>query len=391
MKRYIILTLLLAIVGLNLSGTDSPDFDHFPNDGEVDLGNGSWKELADADAAKAYQTILKLAADPDKAVPYLRERLLAETLPTAQEVKALIGDLGSGLFAKRQAASRALERLGPAAELTLLDHLSEKNPREVQQRIEEILQKLETRKATVVELRLGRALEVLERIANVQARQTLDDVGKKHAENWLGGEARKGLARLEGHPTLAATRLRKNMQTKDDNRVPSGVHQFRYKYAALAPDGKQAIIAQGDNRAFLWNLSTRTLTREVPSNVANGALAWSPNGKFVATARYSGQIDIWNAEKWDLHRTLRGHPSDVADRFYPVELKVFHAQFSADSRTLVTGGRDESIRQWDVETGGLVGTLPLPGGMGNVDAVSPDGEFIAYHRPGQYRWISLMW
>src|SRR5206468_1097804 len=116
----------------------------------------------DSDAAKAYQALCKLVADPEKAVPLLRERLRSEPLPSRQELAELIGDLNSGVFAKREAASRALEKLGATGELALTSRLDENMTPEMRRRVEEILHKMDSRKPTVAHLRVVRALEALE-------------------------------------------------------------------------------------------------------------------------------------------------------------------------------------------------------------------------------------
>ena len=380
MKRLMIPVLLVVFLALALPGVFRFGFDDQPEkDAPVALEEGLWKELADKDAASAYKAIIKMVADPESAVPYLREKLLAEPMPSPKDLADLIADLDKGSFAKREAASRTLAKMGKSAEWALIRSLHERNTPETQQRIEQILKKLETRKPTVIELRIGRALEVIERTASVKAKQVLKDLVKERPGTLVAQEALKGLARLDGHPTLARSGQSKTAQPAEDKTIYTG-RCFRFRYSAFAPDSKQVLVSEQDNRVFLWDISTGKLRREVPSNVTNGAVAWSPNGKLAATGRHFGEIDIWDAENWELVRTLAGHPSIAANRKYPDDAKVFHLRFSADSRHLISGGRDESISQWDVDTGERIDSLALPTGIGNVDAVSPDGEFIAYHR-----------
>lgn len=388
MKRCIMLAVLLAIVALSLSAFGPGDVEQPADEPAVDLGDGWWRELADNDAAKAYQTIIKLVEIPDKAIPYLRERLLAEKLPSPQEIGALIGDLGSASFAKREAASRALEKLGPAAERTLIGRLSENPSAEIHGRIEQIWKKLASRRTTLVELRLGRALEVLERIGNVDANKTLKEVGEKQGENWLGEEARKGLARLEGHPEFAKVRPDKAIPKADDQARPEVSRQQRYRYAAISPDGKLALVTEEFDRVFLWDLSSGKVMRELASNMACGAVAWSPDGRFAASGCYTGEIELWDAKNWELLRTLPGHPR-AKPGWYGADVAVFHLQFSADSQRLISAGGNSTqpphmpvatLCHWNTATGELLEQFAFPEGGMWADDVSADGELIVYRR-----------
>src|SRR5262249_49769418 len=131
--------------------------------GELKAGQveALWADLAGADAARAYQAVLALAAAPRQAVPFLKERLRpVMALDARQEAQAArwIGELDSGRFAVRQKAAQALEGLGESARPALLKALAGRPSVEVRQRIERLLGLLETWPPERV--RLARALEV---------------------------------------------------------------------------------------------------------------------------------------------------------------------------------------------------------------------------------------
>src|SRR5262249_28547302 len=70
-----------------------------------------WLQLASPDVAAAHAAMWRLNDDPKSAGPLLRERLIG-TPVAADDVRALVKDLGASDFRKREAAERRLRDLG---------------------------------------------------------------------------------------------------------------------------------------------------------------------------------------------------------------------------------------------------------------------------------------
>jgi WD40 repeat protein len=157
-----------------------------------------WNELGSADAAKADQAIRALVAAPRQAVAFLARVLRPETLGTdPRTIAALIAELDSNQFVKREQAMRALERLGTVAEPALRKALATRQPSlEVRRRMERILEQLEGPVTAPEQLRELRALEVLEQIGSAEARQLLAKLAQGTADVPLTQEARAALRRL---------------------------------------------------------------------------------------------------------------------------------------------------------------------------------------------------
>src|SRR5262249_9398993 len=73
-----------------------------------------WRDLAGADAGRAYAAIWRLADDP-AAAAFLKERLKPVALPSAEVLRSLLNDLDSDQFTVREAAERKLRELGECA------------------------------------------------------------------------------------------------------------------------------------------------------------------------------------------------------------------------------------------------------------------------------------
>jgi hypothetical protein len=163
-----------------------------PSSRELD---GLWNDLAGDDAATAYRAINTLAAAPEQALPFLKERLRpASVVVGAAKVDQLIADLDSDQFTVRQNARAALAKL-EEAELALQKRLKEKPSLEVRRQIEQLLTTLA--QLSPESVRGIRAVEALEHIGNSEARQALEKLAQGAEAFHVTKESRASLARLK--------------------------------------------------------------------------------------------------------------------------------------------------------------------------------------------------
>jgi len=137
-----------------------------------------WAELADEDAGKAFVAMRGLAAAPNQAVPFLKERLKPVIAPDPRELAQLIVDLDDAGFATRQKAAAELERLGELAEPALRKALDNRPSLELRRRLEQLIEKLRLPTRTGDELRNQRALETLEALGTAEARQVIERLAR---------------------------------------------------------------------------------------------------------------------------------------------------------------------------------------------------------------------
>jgi len=157
-----------------------------------------WEELADPDTTKAHDALWTLASAPREALPFLAQRLKT-TVPEAR-LQALIADLESNQFAVRHRAAQVLERLGDAAIPALHAKLKDNPGLEMTQRLEELLKKLDGPIPCAAQLRIIRAVQVLEQIGNAAARTLLEDLAQRAPTARLAQEARAAVERLSQRP-----------------------------------------------------------------------------------------------------------------------------------------------------------------------------------------------
>ena len=106
---------------------------------------------------------------------------------------------------------------------------------------------------------------------------------------------------------------------------------------AFSPDGKTIASGSSDNTIKLWNLEGKELRTLTGHSNWVWSVAFSPDGKTIASGSYDKSIKLWNLEGKQL-RTLTGHSKGVLS-----------VAFSPDGKTIASGSSDKSIKLWDID------------------------------------------
>ena len=171
--------------------TKEPDGSQKLNAAEL---NRAWEELAGHDARLAYRTVARMAAGGNDVVLFLAKQLHPLPPMDRTRIEPLIADLDSDNFGVRSKATRQLESMGDATEAALRQALKSKGSLEFQRRIENLLNRL-NQAPSGSQLRVIRALTVLERINSDASRQLLRTLSAGAPEGRLTQEARAALLR----------------------------------------------------------------------------------------------------------------------------------------------------------------------------------------------------
>jgi serine/threonine protein kinase len=118
---------------------------------------------------------------------------------------------------------------------------------------------------------------------------------------------------------------------------------------------------------YLWRLlhhNGERFTLHHPIEV--WTVAFSPDGKRLATGDDAGTLRLWNTATYREMATIKAHSHDVSS-----------LMFSPDRQTLATASYDHTAKLWDVATGRMLFTLTGHGQRLSAIAFSPDGARLA--------------
>jgi WD40 repeat protein len=137
-----------------------------------------WDDLIGADAGLAFRGMRKLATAPKQFVPFLREHVKPAVPADPKKLARLIADLDSEEFEVRSSATTDLEKLGELAVPALQKALKGPSALETRRRIEHLLGRAIGSTPSAEQIRVVRAVEVLDKIATSEARELLDALAK---------------------------------------------------------------------------------------------------------------------------------------------------------------------------------------------------------------------
>ena len=139
----------------------------------------------------------------------------------------------------------------------------------------------------------------------------------------------------------------------------------------LALEGKMELVLDQEEDEGVQRKTFGKQEVSVPLAARVFAVAFAPNGRYVASGLDDKTITIWDVSQGKCAHILKGRKGSGSTAG-----SIASLSFSPDSTKLVSGSYDGEVTLWDILTGKAILTFPTNAKTVNTVSISPDNRVI---------------
>ena len=113
---------------------------------------------------------------------------------------------------------------------------------------------------------------------------------------------------------------------------------------AFSSDGKRVASASFDQKVIIWDVATGLLVRTLGDANPNNMMAaiFSSDDALLATAGWNGNVTVWDTSSCKVAHLFQGNGQSVTT-----------IAFSPDDKLIASAGLDSTVKVWNTVTGTL--------------------------------------
>ncbi len=153
-------------------------------------------------------------------------------------------------------------------------------------------------------------------------------------------------------------------------------HQSWVRYLAFSPNGKCVASASGDQTVKVWNLATGELLQTLVGHQGPvGVVTFSSDGQYLISGSWDQSLRVWHLESGYCQAVLVGHTDRITGA----------ASMQVDQETwIISGSKDQTLKIWSLSDQVCHQSIPNQGSLMAL-TTSPNQQLASASLEGQIK------